>query len=439
MSDSLAGAGLCEWELLLGKSISETDVRPLFVEGEQEKLARLRRMKRLPLLLLAMMVVLFLLTLHRPESWAGWLNAFAEAGMIGALADWFAVVALFRHPLGIPIPHTAIIPHRKNDIGESMASFVAEHFLHPDVVRAKLQSVNLAKNTAIWLKTPRGHERVLELGISLISWVLGALHEERVRQFISRLSSRQLSGINVARLLGRTLDWLVEDGRHQQVLTQTLRYAIVLLHDHRDNIRGNVQRESPWWLPGFVDDRIVVQMLDRIETLLLEMSLDPDHAMRGDFNDWMMRWAHDLQNSPQYQRWGEQLKLELLDNEDLQGYLFRLWTDLASSLEKDLEDPESSIRQQLSQLLTGLAEEMEQDEDMQSWVNGWLVESAVSVVEENRRSIASLISDTVKNWNAADTSYRVELAIGHDLQFIRINGTLVGGLVGLVIHAVKML
>ncbi len=423
----------------MGKFISEAAVTQRVVAGEQEKLARLRRMKRLPLLLLALMLILFLFTLHRPENWAAWLSAFAEAGMVGALADWFAVVALFRHPLGLPIPHTAIIPKRKDEIGTSMADFVAEHFLHPKVVRAKLQSVNLAKNTAIWLNTPRGHDRVSELGVSLLRWTLGAMHEERVRHFISRLGSRQLSEIDVARWLGRTLDWLLEDGRHQQVLSQSLRYAIIALHDHRDAIRGNVQKESPWWLPGFVDDRIVVQMLDRIETLLLEMSLDPDHPMRGDFNDWMMRWAHDLQHSPRWRRWGEQLKRELLDNDDLQEYLFRLWNDLASGLETDLEDPESMVRQQLSQLLRGVAEEMEQDEEMQSWVNGWLVESAVSVVDKNRHAIASLISDTVKSWNAADTSYRVELAIGHDLQFIRINGTLVGGLVGLVIHAVKLL
>ncbi len=423
----------------MAKTIVKHAVKPLPVDGEQEKLIRLQRMKRLPLLLLALMVILFLFTLHRPEDWAGWLNAFAEAGMVGALADWFAIVALFRHPLGIPIPHTAIIPHRKNDIGESMASFVAEHFLHPGVVRAKLQSVNLAKNTAIWLNTARGHDRVVALGISLFRWMLGALNEERVRHFISRLGSRHLSGINIAGLLGRTLDWLVQDGRHQQVLTQALRYALILLHDHRELIRGNVQKESPWWLPGFVDDRIVVQMLDRIETLLLEMSLDPDHPMRGDFNDWMRRWAEDLQNSPQYQRRGEQLKQELLENEELQGYLYRLWNDLASSLERDLDDPESTVRQQLSKLLTGLADEMEQDDEMQSWVNGWLVDSAVSIVDQNRHAISSLISDTVKSWNAADTSYRVELAIGHDLQFIRINGTLVGGLVGLVIHAVKMI
>jgi uncharacterized membrane-anchored protein YjiN (DUF445 family) len=307
------------------------------------------------------------------------------------------------------------------------------------VVRVKLQSVNLAKNVALWLRSPAGHDRVLDLGVSLSRWMLGALHEDRVRRFISRLGGRQLAQLNLAPLMGRTLDWLVQDGRHQQVLTQSLRFAIVFLHDKRATIRGNVQKESPWWLPGFVDDKIVVQMLDRIETLLLEMSLDPDHPMRSDFNRWITQWAAELQNSPQYRRWGEQLKQNLLENEDLQEYLFRLWADFAEGLENDLDDPESAVRRQLSELLTGLAEEMEQDEDMQSWVNGWLVDSSVSAVDLNRHAIASLISDTVRSWDADDTSYRVELAIGRDLQFIRINGTLVGGLVGLVIHAVRMI
>ena len=393
-------------------------------------------MKRLPLLLLALMAVLFAVTLERPEAWAGWLHAFAEAGMVGAFADWFAVVALFRHPMGIPIPHTAIIPKRKDEIGENLANFVAEHFLHPDVVRVKLESANLAKNTAQWLKSPRGQERVQDLSIRLVHWVLGALHEERVRQFIGRLGSRQLAQLNLAPLLGRTLDWLVQDGRHQEVLTQSLRFALVMLHDNREVIRGNVQQESPWWMPGFVDDKIVVQMLDRIETLLLEMSLDPDHVMRGNFNRWMLRWADDLQHSPEYQRWGEQLKESMLENSGLQDYLYRLWTDLVSGLEADLENPDSQFRGQLNNLVAGLADEMDRDEDMQSWVDAWLVEAAVSVVDENRHAIASLNSDTVKSWDAAETSGRIEAAIGRDLQFIRVNGTLVGGLVGLVIHAV---
>ncbi len=396
-------------------------------------------MKRLPLLLLALMAALFFVTLNQPQAWAGWLHAFAEAGMVGAFADWFAVVALFRHPMGIPIPHTAIIPRRKNEIGENLANFVAEHFLHTDVVRVKLESANLASKTALWLKSPAGHERVLDLGIRLAHWMLGALHESRVRQFIGRLGSRQLEQVNLAPLIGRTLDWLVQDGRHQEILTQSLRFSLVMLHDNREMIRGNVQRESPWWMPGFVDDKIVVQMLDRIETLLLEMSLDPDHSMRGDFNRWMMNWADELQHSPEYRRWGEQIKQGMLDNGALQDYLYRLWCDLVAGLGSDLEDPESQVRKQLSNLLSGLAEEMDGDREMQEWVNSWLVESSVALVDENREAIASLISDTVRSWDAADTSDRIEQAIGRDLQFIRINGTLVGGLVGLVIHAIKLL
>jgi uncharacterized membrane-anchored protein YjiN (DUF445 family) len=399
-------------------------------------------MKRLPLLLLALMAALFFLSLTWPHSWPGswapWLRAFAEAGMVGALADWFAVVALFRHPLGIPIPHTAIIPKRKNEIGDNLARFVAEHFLHPDVVRVKLQSVNLARNAALWLKSPRGRNRVEELGVGVTRRVLGALHEARVRQFIGRLGSRRLAQFDLAPLLGRALDWLIQDGRHQELLTQALRFALVALHDNRDVIRGNVQRESPWWLPGFIDDRIVVQMLDRVETLLLELSLDPDHALRGDFNGWLARWAGALQRSPEYRSWGEGLKQDLLANEGLQDYLYRLWLDLVDGLLADLTDPASSFRGELGRLTESLAVELEQDPAMQALVNRWLEELAITAVDENRLAIASLISDTVRSWDPAETSRRIESAIGRDLQFIRVNGTLVGGLVGLIIHSVKV-
>ena len=396
-------------------------------------------MKHLPLILLALMAVLFFLTLDRPEAWAGWLHAFSEAGMVGALADWFAVVALFRHPMGIPIPHTAIIPRRKNEIGDSLARFVADHFLAPDVVRTRLATVNIAENAALWLKSPRGHERVVELFSRSFRSLVGALNEEEVRHFITRLANRQLKQANLAPLLGQTLEWLIEDGRHQQMLTRSLQFSLVLLHDNRDLIRGNVQRESPWWLPGFVDDKIVVQMLDRIETLLLEMSLDPDHPLREDFNGWMEQWAHDLQNDVEYRRLGDQLKSGLLENRELQDYFYALWQDLVEGLEQGLSDPDSPLRAELGRLITGFADELERDADMQLWLNAWLLDSIVALVDENREAISSLISDTVRTWDAVETSQRVEAAIGRDLQFIRVNGTLVGGLVGVVIHAFKLL
>jgi len=399
---------------------------------------QLRRMKRIPLLLLLLMAALFAYTLHHPAPWAAWLHAFSEAGMVGALADWFAVVALFRHPLGLPIPHTAIIPNRKNDLGESLSRFVAENFLEPKVVRKKLQSVDLAAFVVIWLKSDKGRRSVEDLVATVLRWALGALHEERVRQFLSRLSRKQLANLNLAPLLGNTVEWLVRGQRHQDILTQVLRYAIVVLHDNRDSIRARVQQESPWWLPGFVDDRIMKKMLERIETRLFEMTLDPDHELREKFNGWVQKLAHDLQHSPQHRRWGEDFKQQLLDNDELQDYLYGLWQELAHSIEADIDKPESAIKQQVGRWLSNVAGELEADADMQAWVNDWLTEAITQVVARNSAQISSLISDTVQSWDGTDTSRRIELAIGRDLQFIRINGTLVGGLVGLVIYAVKL-
>jgi uncharacterized membrane-anchored protein YjiN (DUF445 family) len=410
---------------------------PVLSEAQREQ--RLRRMKRIPLALLVLMAVLFVLTLDRPETWAAWVHAFSEAGMIGALADWFAVVALFRHPLGIPIPHTAIIPTRKNELGQSMARFVADHFLEPEVVRDKLSGVNLSMHMAVWLGTQRGRDNVTGLAVSLLRWGMGALHEKRVRDFIGRLSQQRFSGVQLAPMMGQTLDWLIRDGRHQQVLTQIIRHLIVVLHDNRDVIRERVQHKSPWWLPGFVDDRILKQMLERIETQLFEMSLDDAHPLRGQFNSWLMDLAEELKTSSEYRRLGERLKQQMLENGELHDYLYSLWTELVSSIEADLDQPESVIRDQMGAWLATFAVELENDDDMQMLVNGWLQDSGVALVKRNRHAISTLISDTVESWDGLDTSRRVELAIGHDLQFIRINGTLVGGLVGVLIHALTRL
>ena len=399
---------------------------------------RLRRMKRIPLLLLLLMAILFAFTLHRPESWAIWVHAFAEAGMVGALADWFAVVALFRHPLGIPIPHTAIIQTRKDDLGQNMARFVSDHFLEPEAVRIKLEKVNLANYTVGWLKTKKGRASVADLGAGVLRWALNALSEERVRKFLSRLGRRQLKDVSLAPFLGHTIEWLVRDGRHQELLTQVLRYAIVVLHDHRETIRERVQQESPWWIPGFIDDRILGRMLERIETQLFEMTLNPEHTLRVQFSGWLERLSHNLKTSPEHRQLGEEFKQQILENDTLQDYLYGMWRELADGLEKDLEQPHSKLHEKISDWLDGVVIELEQDDEIQAWINEWLSNAIVAIVDRNRAQISSLISDTVQSWDGKETSHRVELAIGRDLQFIRINGTLVGGLVGLVIHALGL-
>ena len=414
-------------------------MRPADPLIQQQKEQRLRRMKRIPLLLLLLMVILFGMTLGRTETWAIWLHAFSEAGMVGALADWFAVVALFRHPLGIPIPHTAIIPNRKNELGENMARFIDEHFLESEVVREKLKQVNLAELSVNWLKSTKGRDSVADLATTVLKWALGALNEKRVRKFLSRLGRRQLKNVSLAPFAGQTIDWLIRDGRHQQLLTGVLRYAIVVLHDHRETIRERVQQESPWWIPGFVDDRILTQMLERVTTQLFEMTLDDEHPTRKQFHDWLQSWAYNLKNDPEHREFGDQLKQQILENDSLQDYFFGLWRELAMRLEKDLASPLSKTRTSITNWLDNVTLELEQDNELQDWINVWLGDAIVAVVEKNSSQISTLISDTVRSWDGEDTSKRVELAIGQDLQFIRINGTLVGGLVGLVIHAITLI
>ncbi len=413
-------------------------MKPLAPGDEQARARDLARMKRIPLLLLLLMAVLFAVTLGRPEAWAGWVHAFAEAGMVGALADWFAVVALFRHPLGVPIPHTAIIPTRKDALGDAMARFVSEHFLAPEAVRAKLESIDMARLATDWLQSERGQQRLLALADAAIRWALEALDEQRVRRFLARVTQRQLESLDLAALLGRTLEWLVQGNRHQDILTQLLRYAIVLLNDNRETIRARVSEESPWWVPGFVDDRILRQVLERVELRLYEMSLDPEHPLRGKFNDWLVRIAEELKTAPEHRRTGEKFKRQLLENEELLDYLYGLWEDLSGRLTSDLDAEDSRTRSEIGKALERLATELRADPDMQAWINEWLMDALVTVVDQNRAQIASLISDTVRTWDGQETSRRVELALGRDLQFIRVNGTLVGGLVGMVIHAVTL-
>jgi uncharacterized membrane-anchored protein YjiN (DUF445 family) len=391
-------------------------------------------MKRFPLLLLLAMAALFVATLGRNEAWAPWVHAFAEAGMIGALADWFAVVALFRHPLGIPIPHTAIIPTRKNELGEAMSRFVSEHFLAPDAVRAKLETINMAAVATAWLKSNRGQERLLNLADAGIRWALAALDEQRVRQFLGRVTRKQLESLDLAAVVGSTVQWLVKGNRHQEILTQALRYAIIVLSENRENIRERVAEESPWWVPGFVDDRILRKVLDRVELRLFEMSLDPEHPLRGQFNDWLTTLAQELKTAPEHRRTGEKFKQQLMENEELLDYLYGLWEDLSGRLAADLDQEDSRTRHEIAQLVQRVATELEADRDMQGWMNDWMLDALVTIIEQNRTQIASLISDTVKTWDGRDTSRRVELSLGRDLQFIRVNGTLVGGLVGVLIY-----
>ncbi len=393
-------------------------------------------MKIIPLVLLALMAGVFMATLPWGRTgWQGYFHAFAEAAMIGALADWFAVTALFRRPMGLPIPHTAIIPARKDEIGRSLARFVSDNFLTPQAIRRRLAETSLAGHLTRWLQEPAVQKRASGLALGFAAWLTGTVRSQDVRDFLRRLGERQLHSLNPAPLAGQALAFLIRDGRHQKLFTVLLRQLVIHLNDNREEIRRRVADGSPWWMPGFIDDRMVVQMIDRIEGQLLEMTLDPDHDMRQHFSDWLADLAHRLETDPEYREMGEAMKKKLLTNPVLTDYAAGLWSDLTARLEDAAENPDDPLRAEIERLLANTARELESDPAMRARVDGWLELALVTVVAENRNAISGLISDTVGTWDAQATARRVELEIGKDLQYIRVSGTIVGGLIGITIHA----
>lgn len=405
-------------------------------ETERTKALRLRRMKLVALGMLLAMAVVYWWTLRFPPTlvWVAYVNAFAEAAMVGALADWFAVTALFRHPLGIPIPHTAIVPRRKDEIAGSLGSFVREHFLDEDSLRQHLRDAQIAHRLSRWLASADNSRRVTEHASSLVSWILDVVRDQGVQEFAEKAFLDRLRKVEVAPLLGQFLEMLTRHGHHQELLSQGIQLAAELLEENRERIRLRIKEESPWWVPGFIDDDIYRKLVERIEATLIAMAIDPDHELRQRFDLAVDEFIAQLRESDDYREFGETLKTDLLGNPAVRNYAAGLWEETETSLRNQLEDPDSPLRTAFAGALERFAADLLEDPVMQERVESWLEDGVVYVVVRNRDAIAQLIPATVSNWDADVTARRIELQVGRDLQFIRINGTVVGGLVGITIH-----
>ena len=406
------------------------------LEAQQQ---RLRRMRMVPTALLILMAVLFVLMLILGDPLQGYGLAFTEAAMVGALADWFAVVALFKHPLGLPIPHTAIIPRRKDEIGNNLAAFVGRNFLTESVIRERLRRQDLTGRIAGWLSQAENAERVSGELMRFLGWWLRAFDQRTVRRFVVRTMGRQLAEVDLATMAGRLLDVLTRDGRHHALVTQLLRQAVIYLQSHKRELRARIRDESPWWMPGFIDDRIADQLIERVKTVLFSMALDPQHELRQRLDQGVARYVHELKHSPELRVYAETLKKDALANPDISRYLEQLLEAGRQALLQQAEDAQSPFRQVFADLLQRSATELSQDRRLRRLLNTWLTAAIVEVVNQHGEQLVRLISETIATWDAQATARLIELQVGPDLQFIRINGTLVGGLVGLVIHALVSL
>lgn len=400
-------------------------------------------MKRLALgLLLAAALLYVLATWQAPRHAAwGYAAAFAEAAMVGAIADWFAVVALFRHPLGLPIPHTAIIPENKDRIGENLANFLCQHFLATDQVLARVREFDAAGRVAVWLSAPANAERVGERLVAVARWAAGALDDERVRQFVAELAASGLRQVDVTRLSGQVLEAMTQDRRHQELLDGVLLQLARLLGEDavQDTITEAIAREIKA-LKYVGLDQMAARMATRkvvviIARTIIDMADDPQHNLRLRFDELVSGFVQRLKDDPAVHQRGERLKAEVLDNPALGAYVNQLWTQLLGWLQADMDQPDSSIRRRITQAAQTLGERLAGDEAVRGWINGELQAAAPQLIERYREDIRRYIVARVRAWDAKEMTGELERHIGRDLQFIRVNGTLVGGLVGLVIHA----
>ncbi|MEU2622148.1 DUF445 domain-containing protein [Streptomyces sp. NPDC007157] len=412
-----------------------------FTPADEERQRGVRRMKTTATGLLLLVALVYVLAKWASGagagSWADYVAAAAEAGMVGALADWFAVTALFRHPLGLPIPHTAIIPTKKDQLGVSLGEFVGENFLSQDVVRQRLHAVGIAGRLGAWLAEPKNADRVTAELATALRGALTVLRDSDVQAVVGEAITRRADAQEIAPGIGKMLDRVVADGGHRRVVDLVVSRAYDWLVQHGDSVMDAVQGGAPGWTPRFVDRRVGERVYKELLRFCAEMRDMPSHPARGALDRFLSDFANDLQSDTDTRARVERLKGEVLGRGEVQDLIASAWTAVRSMIVSAAEDERSELRLRVRASLISLGARMAGERKVQDKVDSWVEGAAVHVVSTYRKEITSLITDTVAGWDAEHTTRKIEAHIGRDLQFIRINGTVVGSLAGVLIFTVS--
>ncbi len=408
------------------------------VPTDDERRVALRRMKRVAagLLLVAAVVFAVSFALQDEIPWLGYVRAAAEGAMVGAIADWFAVTALFRHPLGIPIPHTAIIPNRKDEIGASLGAFVENEFLSDDVVLGKLRSIGIARRLGGWLATPANAERLTAEASVAARGVLTLLGDDDVEDVIERLARRHLFEPEWAPAIGRVGARLVAADQQRAAIDVVLDRAEAWLAEHPEAFETMVSDRLPRWMPSFVDRLVDDRAYREVLAFVRAVRADPGHPLRLAIDRYLAELAEALQDDPAMIARVETLKADLLASPRLREFAGEAWASVKESLEAALADPASELRKGLRAAVIEVGSRLVADEVLAAKVDAWVTDAAAYVVRSYRHEIAGVITETVERWDPRETTEKIELQVGRDLQFIRINGTVVGALAGLLIFTV---
>jgi len=411
------------------------------VSGEAARRRRLQLMKRRATALLAAVTVVFVLVtvFGGDNTWAGYVQAMAEAAMIGGLADWFAVVALFRHPLGIPIPHTAIVVERKDQFAATLGGFIQDAFLTREAIITRLRAAKVIPRLADWLVMPDNASKVAAEVMGGAVTVVDLLRDEDVHRVMQRFVQERLETVPLSPLAGKSLRFAIRDGRHEQALDVALRELDRYLIENDEQLRTKLGGKSPWWLPNAAEDRIFERLIAAAHTVIGEMLEDREHNLRAAFEARLVVLAHDLEHDPAYIERGERLKHDVLAQPETQEWIAAIWRDAKEQLRAQAADPDSQLRQRLTGAIMTLGARFRDDPVLAEKAQHSLETAALYGVDRFQGEIGGLVSSTIARWDAEETASRLELLLGPDLQFIRINGTVVGALAGLVLHTVVAL
>ncbi|MGB5113241.1 MAG: DUF445 domain-containing protein [Mycobacterium sp.] len=414
-----------------------------YSEADRERQRGLRRMKLVALGFLLGATVIFLvctwLQSRGAAPWVGYARAAAEAGMIGALADWFAVTALFKHPLGIPIPHTAIIKRKKDQLGEGLGAFVRENFMSAEVVETKLRDAEVAGRVGKWLSDKQHAERVAAEVSAVLRGLIEMLRDEDVQQVLDRMIVKRIAEPQWGPPIGRVLSSLLEEGRQEALIQLLADRAFQWSLNSGEVIERVIERDSPTWSPRWVDhlvgDRIHRELMDFTD----KVRRDPNHELRRSATKFLFEFADDLQNDAATIQRAENVKEQIMARDEVARAAETAWATAKRIVLESVDDPASTLRTRVADAVARLGESLCEDSEMRDKVDNWMVRAAQHLVSQYGTEITAIITETIERWDADEASRRIELHVGRDLQFIRINGTVVGSLAGLVIYTVAQL
>ena len=408
--------------------------------NDDQKKTQLRNYKMFATGLFVLMAVIFvvmtILEKKNPAHWIGYIRAFSEAAMVGALADWFAVTALFHYPLGIKIPHTNLIENSKERIGDNLGNFVVENFLSPQNIRPYIQKIKISSFVGDWLSKERNQDNLMKELSNIILDILKKLDDAEVVNFIGKKAKEMSADLKINEIIGNGLDYILDKNDHQRFITNLSKQIKEYVLNNQNLVKERVKSESFFLVPKFVDDNIADKITKGLSKYFEEVELNENHSLRHEITQKLYDFSSEIKTEEKWIEEFRSIKNDFLKEEKIQQYSTDIWNSIKNSLSKELEEEESALKNYLRKNLAELSENLKTDEIFQNKIDHWIRVTAYKYILKNTHQFGALISSTVGNWEGKELSEKLELEVGKDLQFIRVNGTIVGGLVGLIIYTI---